>query len=77
MKTVLIVVLCVALFVGFMFVLYKGNVVTYNNGVCEKCGGHYEYHDCGGGKVVCYIYKCDTCGYLIETTMLFNDTWSE
>lgn len=77
MKTVLAIILCVALLVGLMFVLYEGNVATYNNGVCENCGGHYEYHDCGSGRAVRYIYKCDTCGHLIETTMLFNDTQSE
>ena len=39
----------------------------YNNGVCQKCGGHLEYEQAVGHQYyTSYIYKCDKCGDRIE-----------
>jgi len=74
MKDFLIALLILALVVFILaFITLKASESTYNNGVCEKCGGHYVYVDCGGGRAVVYVYKCDTCGHLIETNILFNN----
>ena len=39
----------------------------YNNGVCQKCGGHLEYEQAVGHQYfTSYIYKCNKCGDRIE-----------
>ena len=42
----------------------------WNNGICEKCGGHYHlvtaYTKGRNGSVTYYIYECDECGHKLE-----------
>lgn len=76
MKNIIKPIIIIVLFIGFLLTAatlsYLGSRSIYNNGICEKCGGHYEFSECGGGKVKVYIYECDTCGYVIQTTTLMN-----
>ena len=52
----------------------KIDTETYNEGVCEKCGGHYTIFDVehirNSGDI--YYYKCDNCGKVISTHCLFE-----
>ena len=42
----------------------------WNNGICEKCGGHYHlvtaYTKGKDGYNTYYIYECDECGHKLE-----------
>ncbi len=42
----------------------------WNNGICEKCGGHYHlvtaYTKGKDGSTTYYIYECDECGNKLE-----------
>ena len=41
----------------------------YNNGICQNCGGHYEFLQIVGRKNSnndTYVYKCNKCGKIIE-----------
>jgi len=71
-KAIIIIVLLIAFLLTVGVLSYLGSKSIYNHGICEKCGGHYEFAECGGGKIKVYIYKCDTCGYVIQTTTLMN-----
>lgn len=72
-KYLIALLIVVVVVVALAFLTLKISQANYNDGVCENCGGHYVYQDCGGGRWVVYIYKCDTCGHLIETNVLFDD----
>lgn len=38
----------------------------YNNGICLKCGGHYELYDIVASKAgPIYYYQCDSCKNMI------------
>lgn len=46
---------------------------AYNNGVCPRCGGNYVFKETVGHRYSThYIYVCDKCGHLIESTTYFN-----
>ena len=71
-KIIIIIILSIMLLLAVGMCGYMGSEKIYNHGICEKCGGHYEFADCGGGRFTVFVYKCDTCGYVIETSMLMN-----
>ena len=72
MKTTITVIAIILIAIVLLTLIRSGNSVIFNNGVCEVCGGNYEFKTCGGGRVKMYIYECDSCGRLIETTRLMN-----
>lgn len=48
--------------------------VSFNNGICPKCGGHFKYMDAVGYRYsTSYLYRCDKCGYVIRSADLYND----
>ena len=45
----------------------------YNEGVCRNCGGHLELFDIVGTKSYpLYYYKCDSCGYMMQSAFLMQ-----
>ena len=40
----------------------------YNDGICQNCGGQYEFLQIVGRKNSndTYVYKCNKCGKIIE-----------
>ena len=48
--------------------------LSYNNGSCKNCGGHYVFQTAVGHQYsTSYIYKCDKCGDLIEVTEYYGE----
>jgi len=46
---------------------------AYNNGICPYCGGAYQFKETVGHRYSThYIYVCDKCGNLIESSTYFN-----
>lgn len=46
---------------------------AYNNGICPYCGGTYQFKETVGHRYSThYIYICDKCGNLIESSTYFN-----
>lgn len=46
---------------------------AYNNGICPRCGGNYVFKETVGHRYSTnYIYVCDKCGNLIESTTYFK-----
>lgn len=72
-KTILQIVCITILIFAIAFSAYylriNRDILTYNNGVCTQCGGHYVLKDIEMSKnnVNHYYYICDNCGHLIET----------
>jgi hypothetical protein len=78
LKNILIGVSIIAL--GFWFLLRiaanetKKDIKLYNNGICSKCGGTYEYSQAIGHKYETnYIYICNSCNNLIETDHYYRE----
>lgn len=55
------------------------NIFKWNDGVCRKCGGHYEYADSyvrishskdSTSSHTHYLFSCEDCGHMID--MNFN-----
>ena len=45
----------------------------YNQGVCPQCGGAYVFKETVGHRYSThYIYVCDQCGHLIETSTYYG-----
>lgn len=45
----------------------------YNNGICPYCGGNFVFKETVGHRYSThYIYVCDKCGNLIESSTYFN-----
>lgn len=49
-------------------------IFNWNDGDCRICdAGHYEYYDVvGGRRGAIYLYKCDNCGYIMESSYYWN-----
>jgi len=46
---------------------------AYNNGICPYCGGTYIFKETVGHRYSThYIYVCDNCGHLIESSTYFT-----
>lgn len=46
---------------------------AYNNGICPQCVGNYIFKETVGHRYSThYIYVCDKCGDLIESTTYFK-----
>ena len=72
MKIAITTIAIILAVVALLTLIRIGNAAAFNGGICEICGGRYEFEDCGGGRVKTYIYECDTCGHLTETMQLMN-----
>lgn len=49
------------------------STISYNDGVCSVCGGHYEFIQAIGHKhTTSYLYICDQCGNKIEVSQYFG-----
>lgn len=47
---------------------------TYNNGICPRCGGTFVFKETVGHRYSTnYIYVCNKCGNLIESTLYFKE----
>ena len=45
----------------------------YNNGICTHCGGNLVFKEAVGHRYSTnYIYICDKCGRLIESSVYFR-----
>ena len=69
---IIIGILVVIAFV-FIFGLFgvicseRTKVEKYNNGICNQCGGKYEYLQAiGHSDYTTYLYKCQQCGKMLE-----------
>lgn len=65
------IVVAIAIIAAIVFALF--GIVNaldssdYNNGICKKCGGKFEYIETVGTNYgALYIYGCNKCGYRIE-----------
>ena len=46
---------------------------AYNNGICPICGGAYVFKETVGHRYSTnYIYICNKCGHLIESSIYFT-----
>ena len=62
--TIVIVVVIALCLLGIVKVI---DAYQYNNGVCRRCGGSYEYIEAVGSYSGAeYIYACNQCGGRIE-----------
>lgn len=64
---VLTIVAVAAIAFALLWISKAVDSYQYNNGICRKCGGTYEYIETVGsyhGAV--YIYGCDKCKHRIE-----------
>ena len=71
----LIIPITALILIGGIFFMRKMDSLDYNNGTCEKCGGHYSYDGAvghGRNGSTTYIYKCDDCGHVIHTYEIMN-----
>lgn len=66
---IFIAVFIIVFFIFLVFILpywmNKSDIEEYNNGICEKCGGHYHLLNISNGYV---YYTCDMCEYTICLT---------
>lgn len=67
-----LIVQCIigAIIIGILVVIVAfmsaNDEKKWNNGFCS-CGGHWEYQQAVGHRYdTDYIYKCDTCGTIME-----------
>lgn len=69
------VVLILILFAIFTTKIETSNSNNlYNNGICQECGGNYEFLQVVGHYAsTCYVYKCNNCQNLIETNTYFKN----
>lgn len=70
-KEILVVIgmLCVGLILvgGIRSCMKHVDKNEYNDGICQKCGGHLEYEQAVGHQYfTTYMYKCENCGKRIE-----------
>lgn len=48
---------------------------AYNNGICPYCGGTYVFKETVGHRYSTnYIYICNKCGHLFESSTYFNQS---
>lgn len=69
--SLLAAVLTIAIIAAIMFAMFGiSNAIDsseYNNGICKRCGGKYEYIETVGAHYgAVYIYGCNKCGNRIE-----------
>jgi DNA-directed RNA polymerase subunit RPC12/RpoP len=69
-----IIILIVLLVIGILVSEWASyeSANEWNDGTCSNCGGSWEYQQTiTRGKyseVTHYMYKCDTCGRIVELT---------
>lgn len=62
---------------GLITIAFKSYVQIdaniWNNGICSKCGGHYEYVDTiPHSSYIQFKYECDSCTNTITTETDFR-----
>ena len=45
--------------------------LTYNHGICLKCGGHYRLATTLGRSGRVAVYECDTCFHTFQAPRIF------
>lgn len=76
-KTIFIIIFSLLIgfgLIGLLKLEHKIDTENYNEGVCEKCYGHYTIFDVEKDRhgYKTYYYKCDNCGRVISTHCLFE-----
>lgn len=70
--------LAILLLIILLFIRSCAGSVAYNNGVCQYCGGHYVFQQAVGHRnFTDYMYVCDTCGRMIETSEYYPEAHYE
>ena len=68
MKEVIKTILAALLIVSIIAIAIFGHIVgdiSYNNGTCKECGGHYHLVTVNSRTGFEY-YECDNCGNVIQ-----------
>lgn len=61
------IALLILLIIIVLFIQSCASNDLYNNGICQICGGNYEFYQAVGHQYFTnYLYKCDKCGNIIE-----------
>ena len=76
-RVIIAIIIAFAVGFGLLKLLIVENEIdnkTWNNGVCIKCGGKYEFQSSSYRRSADdkYYYKCKNCGYTIELNSLKN-----
>lgn len=59
----------IIILIVLLFIRSCSSSVAYNNGTCVFCGGHYVFQQAVGHRSwTNYLYKCNRCGRMIETS---------
>ena len=67
------IILIVAIVTILIITINNSDKSEYNNGICLKCGGHYELFDVAGyNNNIAYYYKCQSCKNVIMTYSLME-----
>lgn len=77
-RVIIAIIIAFAVGFGLLKLLIVENEIdnkTWNNGVCIKCGGKYEFQSSSYRRSTDdkYYYKCKNCGYTIELNTLRNN----
>ena len=67
---VFIIAIATFLFITIQIAKYEkqNEIVTYNNGFCNVCGGRLHFTNASHYRErTYYYYVCDNCGNIIET----------
>ena len=69
----IICLIVVAIFAAVLIVAPQIASNKYNHGICRNCGGHLELFDIVATKSSpLYYYKCDSCGYIMQSAFLMQ-----
>ena len=70
-----LVICLIVVFVTAVLLLVAPQIANnkYNEGICRNCGGHLELFDIVGTRTSpIYYYKCDSCGYMMQSVFLMQ-----
>jgi len=70
--------LCIIVIIVLSFIRSCSSNITWNNGICSYCGGHYKFQQAIGHQYFTkYMYICDKCGRSIEVAEYYKETSNE
>lgn len=70
----IVILILIAILLVIVFIEGCCSTVSYNSGKCSLCGGTYKFKETVGHRYgTNYIYICDKCGNLIESTLYFKE----
>lgn len=65
--------ICVIILIILWMIGSINSSYIYNNGVCRECGGAYEFQNVIGRYTeTYYVYKCDQCDNIIESSNYYR-----